>query len=147
MKQRILLFGWITLLLFPLPAFLFRTFSEGLSFLEFIPNRLKLKGWRLEKEWKDKSLGSVRRSRRLALLRVPSILFTTEQLLLVFGHLILVGVFSHFVLLLLNDLLERSYVWRPIQSSFPRSFICHNVRLSSTDSHFFCQQWSFSLIC
>jgi membrane protease YdiL (CAAX protease family) len=36
MKQRILLFGWITLLLFPLPAFLFRTFKEGLSFLEFI---------------------------------------------------------------------------------------------------------------
>ena len=36
MKQRILFFGWITLLLFPLPAFLFRTFKEGLSFLEFI---------------------------------------------------------------------------------------------------------------
>ena len=36
MKQKILLFGWITLLLFPLPAFLFRFYTDQVSLSEFL---------------------------------------------------------------------------------------------------------------
>jgi hypothetical protein len=42
-RRKMLFFGWITLLIFPIPAFLVKHYFEGVNFFEFIQfNQLKM---------------------------------------------------------------------------------------------------------